>query len=237
MNQSAALFFPNTRIREARLKRALAFCNRIILYQLPVSQGIDGQNDVESAEGLIWQPVDFFKKQEELKAILGEFHNLSETHRDRESLAAFRTIVREKDVEQAGSRLMSAVRQASRQEDPEVIADRSAQILLHFLEDLDFKQAEVNGLMARVAEKEIGLSEVMGVDRDRDDALPFNSSDFRNTLTAERDDPFMLRRLAAWARLYKAFGPYDAPLLTDSAGGVVGAGYGTGPTDGRHRLN
>jgi hypothetical protein len=215
MNQIAALFFPYTRLSETRLKRALSLCNRIILYQLPVSQGIGGSNDLEAVPELIRQQVDFFDNPEELKAILAEFRGLTETHRDRESLAAFRNIFQDTSVEQAGSKLMSAVRQSSQREDPEMIADRSAQILLHFLEDLDSRQAEVNGLMAQVAEKELGLSDVMGVDHD--DELPLDATGPGATLTDRVSDPFMTRRLAAWARLYKAFGPHDIPLLTDSA--------------------
>jgi hypothetical protein len=92
MNQIAALFFPYTRLSETRLKRALSLCNRIILYQLPVSQGIGGSNDLEAVPELIRQQVDFFDNPEELKAILAEFRGLTETHRDRESLAAFRNI-------------------------------------------------------------------------------------------------------------------------------------------------
>lgn len=216
MNHTTALFFPHTRIGESRLKRVLGFCNQIILYRLPVSQGVSGSKGSEDSDGLVWRDFDFFETREELKSILAEFRHLADTHRDRESLAAFRAILQDTDIERAGSKLMGAVRGTSRQEDPQVVANRSAQVLLHFLEDMDARQAELNGLMAQVMEKEHGLGEVMGVEHDDDDLPPEMAGLGSTEPSSGNDDPFMPRRMAAWARVYKTVGPHDSPLLTDS---------------------
>ncbi|MEW5722962.1 MAG: hypothetical protein AB1896_07630, partial [Thermodesulfobacteriota bacterium] len=213
----SVLFFPYTDVSQARLARALLLFGQVLLYRLPLSRPAGYLAEAEE-KGLA-RPVeaDFFEDRAELSGLVKGLSRLAETYRDPGTLALLRNLSGGDDPERSGARLMTAIRSYSGL-GPWRDQRREAQVFLHFLEDLDRRQGEIDELYAEAGRKEAALGEIMGLEPSGGETgIKPPAPAWPETVGLE----FMPRRLAAWGRFFQAFGPHDLPLFTDQPEAVA----------------
>ena len=210
----AACYFPLTELSETGLIRALSAVGEIILYRLPLDHPLEGTLRAADAGRVRFLDADVIGDEAEIGRLLNDFNQWVAQHRSPGELGRLKSLMAEAGPETSALRLMQAIRRQSRPPAPGQDPRREAQIFMTFARLLDRQQTEVEDLLARVSEKESLLSGLMGVEEAEaeEDALSLPPDPIPRSAAG----PAMIPgRLAAWARLYESFGPWDVPLLTD----------------------
>jgi len=223
MNAPTACYFPFTEIKPLLLAQALQFFETIIVYSLPDGHPDDYPAAAQGRLRLI--EADFIRDRTEIKRILAELSRWAELHGDPRRLSSLKYQLGGPELEASPSGLMTAIRglrtDPAARKDP----DREAQIFLHLAQHFDRQKSEVNALLAEAEKRSDLLGQILGLE---ESAMEADGSEFGEaaggptlSLLDEPGGELMPLRLAAWARLYAAYGQPGQDLFTDSAEAVA----------------
>ena len=214
MTLPKAVFFPYTDAGQTRLDAINNAFAPIILYQMPLGQPEDHLTAAVSGGRVELRPVSFIENEAEVAGILEQFRSAAEVFRQPGGLSLLKRLAQEKDPENSAAQLVSHIRRGGASSGEERVAEREAQVFLHFAQELDRQEAELDDILLKAEKREQLTGRFLGVEtEDNDSDLP----DGGPSLVAggSGGTAMLPRRLEAWARFYLEFGPHDAPLVTD----------------------
>jgi len=216
MNAPTASYFPFTDIKPLSLGRALMFFKTIIVYSLPDGHPDEYLAAAASQGRLRLIEADFIKDRTEIKKVLSEFSRWAELHGDPRRLSSLKHQFSTPEFEASPSGLMTAIRGGRADPAARKDPDREAQIFLHLARHFDRQKSEIDALLAEAEKRSDLLGRILGLE----EAVQEGDSDFGGAPGGPQlsplDEPeLMPLRLAAWARLYAAYGQPGQALFTD----------------------